>query len=580
MGANLTGFGKSFEVEVAFNGVVVGSDSWMGNEPVTLEIPVSLLAGNNQVTVTGVVAAGADPTYIFVDAIDIRYQRRYDAVAGALVLRGDGNDVVTVSGAGGLLPSVVDISTPKAPVWLRNITADSTTTSFVPRTPDSTYLVADTSAVKTPAWLVADVATRYRKQGIDAEYLVIAPTEWTEAAQALADLRTGSGLGTAVVALEDIYDEMSDGIATPHAIKDFLARMYRKGHGRLKYVVLLGEGSMDYRDLLGNGDSIVPPWMAGTPNGLFASDIGYGNVKGTAAPEIVVSRIPVESEQEIADYIAKLVAYEGSGLDKVVVLADADDSSAGNFPADAEAIVAMLPSGVPVDRIYAQAAPPYSSPYYSFADARTRLHAAFSEGVGLINYSGHAGIRVMGSSGLLRDSDIAGLGNAGQYPVLLALTCVLNRFDLAGFDSLGEQLVLSPDTGAVAVLAPSGLSINNAAQTLNRALIRAIYGHGDTILGDAFRRALEEYVDSGQQPYMAAIYNLIGDPYVRLNVTQTDPALRSVDVSSNSKESRKKARKKARKNRVGYHHQDRVERQPQRRSGSRRDVGAGVLPND
>jgi len=45
------------------------------------------------------------------------------------------------------------------------------------------------------------------------------------AAQALADLRTGSGLKTAVVALDDIYDEMSYGIASPNAIKDFLAKM-------------------------------------------------------------------------------------------------------------------------------------------------------------------------------------------------------------------------------------------------------------------------------------------------------------------------------------------------------------------
>ncbi|GBE08121.1 peptidase family C25 [bacterium BMS3Abin11] len=578
-GAGLAGFGKSFEVEVALNGIVVGGESWSGTEPVALEIPVTLQAGNNQVVVTGLNKAGADPAYILVDSIDVRYQRQYEAVAGELTLRGDGNDVVTVSGVDGILPRVLDISVPKTPVWLRNITADSTTTSFVPGAPERTYLVADSSAVKTPAWLVADVATRYRKRGVKAEYLVIAPTEWTEAAQALADLRTGSGLSTAVVALEDIYDEMSDGIATPHAIKDFLARMYRKGHGRLKYVVLLGEGSMDYRDLLGNGDSIVPPWMAGTPSGLFASDLGYGDVKGTVAPEIVVSRIPVESEQEIADYVAKLVAHEGSGLDKVVVLADVADI-AGNFPADAEAIATMLPSGVPVDRIYVQDAPPYSSPYYSFADARTRLHAAFSEGVGLINYSGHAGIRVMGSTGLLRDSDIAGLGNAGQYPVLLALTCVLNRFDLAGFDSLGEQLVLSPVAGAVAVLAPSGLSIDSAAQLLNQALMRAIYGHGDAILGDVILRALDEYVDSGQTPYMAAIYNLLGDPYVRLNITQTDPTLKSADASSDRKRSRKRERKRARQNRLKNHHQNRIERQRQNRVESRRESGIRVLPDD
>ena len=117
---------------------------------------------------------------------------------------------------------------------------------------------------------------------------------------------------------------------------------------------------------------------------------------------------------------------------------------------------------------------------------------------------------------------IAGLDNAGRYPVLLALTCVVNRYELTNMDSLGEQLVLSSETGAIAVLAPSGLSLNAGAQTLNQFLVRAIYGHGDVILGDAIRRALGEYIDSGQYPYMASIYNLVGDPVVQLDITQTN----------------------------------------------------------
>ncbi len=546
-GVKLTKPGDAYSVDIALNGTTVSRESWTGTELKTLEIPVSLLEGANQVTVTGVTTAGAEFAFILVDSIDVRYRRRYEAQNGVLALRGDANDVVTVSGVDGASTHVLDISNPKQPLWLGNFTADVSSASFTPRGGQRDYLVADSSGTRTPVWLVADAHTDYRKYGIDADYLVITPTEWVVAAQALADLRTGSGLKTAVVALDDIYDEMSYGIASPNAIKDFLARMYRKGHKRLKYVVLLGEGSMDYRDLIGNGDSIVPPLMAPTPDGLFAADTAYGVVKDSAAPVMIVARIPVESEQEIADYVAKLAAHEGSALDKVLLVADAKSLGAGVFSVDADAIADMLPDEVPSERLYAQADPPYTPPFYSVAETGTRLRASFAEGLGLIDYTGHGSVISL-SSGLLRTSDVAGLGNAGKYPVLFALTCVVNRFDLSGIDSLGEQLVLSPQSGAIAVVAPSGLSLNAGAQTLNKALIRAMYGYGDTILGDAFLRALGEYVDSGEYPYMAAIYNLVGDPYVTLTLTQTDSGLISTSSSLNPKKARKNRKERHRQN--------------------------------
>ena len=310
-------------------------------------------------------------------ALVVSHRRNYEASSGALTLRGNGNEAVTVTGVDGGKTHILDISTVKNTVWLNGLTTDGSSASFVPQSPDQQYLVADGSAVKAPLWLVADEPSNYRKQGLDAEYLVITPSEWSVAAQSLADLRTGRGLTTAVVTLEDIFDEESYGIATPHAIKDFLARMYRKSSGGLKYVVLLGEGSMDYRDLKGFGDSIVPPWMTSTPDGLFVSDMAYGDVKGSMAPEIIVSRLPVESEQEIVDYVLKLTAHEGSRLDKVLVAADVKDDGAGDFPEDAEAIAEMLPASVPVERIYAQEEAPYEPRLLLCGRCRCSLACSF-----------------------------------------------------------------------------------------------------------------------------------------------------------------------------------------------------------
>ena len=51
-----------------------------------------------------------------------------------------------------------------------------------------------------------------------------------------------------------------------------------------RYLVLLGDGTYDYRDLKAFGDNLVPPLMVPTRYGLFTSDSGFGNVEETGCP--------------------------------------------------------------------------------------------------------------------------------------------------------------------------------------------------------------------------------------------------------------------------------------------------------
>ena len=77
-------------------------------------------------------------------------------------------------------------------------------------------------------------------------------------------------------------------------------------------------------------------------------------------------------------------------------------------------------------------------------------------------------------------------------PVINALSCVVNRYEIAGFDSLGEELVLHDGGGgAIAVWSPTGLSQNHSAVLLNQALLKSIYTNGNKVLGDAIVEALK-----------------------------------------------------------------------------------------
>ena len=311
-----------------------------------------------------------------------------------------------------------------------------------------------------------------------------------------------------VVLLEDIYDEFNGGIEDPLAIQRFLSYAWNNWRLAPRYAALVGDGSYDHRDLLGLGDSLVPAWMTATPNGLFAADNLYGRFANEQ--KIAIGRIPVHDNAGMYSYVDKLSAWQAglstSGL--VQLMADNDDA-AGAFTDDSNGLKSLIPGGklAPGD-IYLKDI---------FADggdintARTALLSALNAGRDNVNYLGHGGMDRFATEGLLTTADVSSLTNT-RTPFVNALSCVINRFAVAGFDSLGEELVLRNGGGAIAVWSPTGLSQNPSAVLLNRALYESIYTDGKKVLGDAIVAALNKYAARDGVEWMPKVYTLLGDP--------------------------------------------------------------------
>lgn len=76
---------------------------------------------------------------------------------------------------------------------------------------------------------------------------------------------------------------------------------------------------------------------------------------------------------------------------------------------------------------------------------------------------------------------------------------------------------MEPEAGAAAVWSPSGLSLHPEAARLEEAFVAAAFGDGPELrLGDALRQAVAVYLESGGDPSLAGVYNLLGDPAARL----------------------------------------------------------------
>ncbi|MBW2218284.1 MAG: hypothetical protein JRF40_02150, partial [Deltaproteobacteria bacterium] len=409
------------------------------------------------------------------------------------------------------------ITDPQHPVALSGIVPEDSgggiySINFTPSGADTPYVAVASGGFAKAVSVKGCSRSWLKKRWNGADYIVIAPAELSDAADVLCEYRKQQGLETMVVELSDIIDEFNYGISSPEAIKDFLAYTYYKWRKAPEYIVLAGDGTYDYKNFTGNDDNLVPPLMINTPDGLFASDNKLADIEGNdGVPEMAVGRLPVLTSDEFLQYIEKVKAYESStGLSSpgpVMMLADNPDNG-GNFSADSDAIASLLPSGFYAEKIYLGA--------LSLDDARNKIIEGFQDGPALVNYFGHGALNRFAEEGMLTSEDVAILEGSGKFPIVAAMTCVAGRFSLPGFDCLGEALVTAEDGGAVAVWSPTGFSMNSDARILDEELFKILFHQKEKVLGKAVLKAYKAYMEAGCESKLPAVYNLLGDPALRV----------------------------------------------------------------
>ena len=133
-----------------------------------------------------------------------------------------------------------------------------------------------------------------------------------------------------------------------------------------------------------------------------------------------------------------------------------------------------------------------------------------------MNYVGHGGLDRFSGSGLLVSDDVSSMTNVGKYPVVTAMTCIVGQFSIPGYSSLAEYLVLKQQGGAVAMWSPTGISVDSEALILDTKFFQHAFKEGMHVLGDVIIKTLQDYAQEGTEPSMMDIYNLLGDPALKM----------------------------------------------------------------
>jgi hypothetical protein len=130
-----------------------------------------------------------------------------------------------------------------------------------------------------------------------------------------------------------------------------------------------------------------------------------------------------------------------------------------------------------------------------------------------MSWVGHGGLDQLSSSALLSSYDSPDLTSTGRLPVVVAMTCTINRFENGYVDALGTALTRQAGAGAVAVWSASGLSTQSQASDIQRTFMRLAGQTAGARVGDLVVKALSLYKND-----TASIYLLLGDPAIRLDL--------------------------------------------------------------
>ncbi|MFY8005554.1 MAG: type IX secretion system sortase PorU, partial [Chitinophagaceae bacterium] len=369
-----------------------------------------------------------------------------------------------------------DITKPSNPVIINT----SINNNFLRFTDSSNslkqYVAFEKGSVLTPTILGKMNNQNLHAISNEVDYLIITHESLLPAANELANFHTQIlQHKVLVVTTASIGNEFGSGICTPIGIRNFIKMLYdRRQQNQLKTsltVCLLGAASFDYKKRIINNTSLVPcfeteeslsPLKSYTSDDFFtflSDGDDINNYQQQPKMSIAVGRIPAAKLADAYKMVDKIKAYHqklsvGNWRNKAVFIAD--DKDLNLHLTDAEWLAQQASetnSLINISKLYADAFPlvvTNNSP--KFPALTQQFIQSFNNGSLFINYTGHGGFQQLADEGIFTFNELPLLNNANKLPLVITATCDFAPFDDPTKQSLGNELLLKNNNGAIALL--------------------------------------------------------------------------------------------------------------------------------
>ena len=374
-----------------------------------------------------------------------------------------------------------------------------------------------------------------------AKWLAISHSSLRSAANDLAAYRRQQ-MGTWVINIEDIVNQVGYGFHTPETIRTYLKHAVSSWSVAPNYVTIFGDATRNPRNL---NCASCSGWDKDSPTlvvtdfyhldrfqGMIPSDFSMTLLVGNdLIPDIAISRMPANSLQEAKSMVQKVILYETQRQGKLqewqknfLYVADNRDAG-GDFCSENALIGTLLPASYNQTHLCLP-----SSTQTDINELRVEMAEQINDiGASVMNYRGHGSITHWAAStqapgGILSVNDTDLWQNSGRSLIILSADCLDGYFIKNGSPALGETFMGLNNRGSVAHWSSAGLGYSSEHTVLHSGFYEGMFDKGLNSIGDAANFAKVKYYQSGR--YISEVYGfiLLGDAAMKA-VPRTRPEI-------------------------------------------------------
>ena len=526
--------------------------------PQTTNLQTLLNTSGNQFNFTVSIGDAANPAaFVFLDFLEIKYPANLSFNGTQMQFRrlqdlNDGNIYGFAMPGAPKVWNISDITT------AMNVSGPGGVYKYQSTSPyfQNEFIAFNESAAYTNVEFVGSVANQNIRSLTNIDYVIVTHPDFLGEATRLANFREAhDGVNVAVVTTRQVYNEFSSGAQDVSAIRDFFKHLRDTG-SPLKYVLLFGGASYDYKDRVPDNTNYVPAYISFSSTDiqfsfttddyytmLDDSDIIMGNTTWPAefsvnsiSPQmdIAIGRMPAHNLAEAKTMVNKTLSYYnaapgignsfGDWRTKFLLVVDDDKGSVPFHELIENTSAQFIENNIPyatlkkgyLDSFIQQGTS--SGPRYP--QVNELIANSFNLGSALIVYFGHGGTRSWSQKRVITYDEISNFSNfTGLYsrlPVVMTITCEFTVWDIPSLPSAGVYMYKIPEGGASAMVTTSRPVAVEYGENFNEKVVEQVLASEGTqyqTLGEALTNAKRNYPSGGQDHLNV---NLLGDPILRV----------------------------------------------------------------
>lgn len=481
----------------------------------SLSIPAS--SWNTSSNLISVIKTSTNSSRFYLDYVDIEYSRLFEFSYEQILASTDAG-IVRYSDIPTNSVWIWDVSSPLQPTVLDGYIQQTTNgPNIIFSNNMETVAICVSGQEYAPYSVVAIESNSSYAASNRCDYLMIVGGGLESEARSLASHRSSNGLQVCMVNIDDIFNKFNHGRRSGESLRKFIKYTHNVWELAPKFVVLVGDGSVDYKGYL-SSDCQIPaePFaggVLGTVGGLVIADFNVSDFNLDLYPEVIVGRIPASSTNDLAVYINNILDYEAGGpwrTNTLIVNHGTDDA---NFIGAANEVQDMISNYTHIIRV--------DRNVIGLAEARSNVLNGITSGLNMLTFAGHGlydGYSVLNVAGeiVLKVADTEGLATQNVPAVYVTMACSSGQFGIPNKKSISESVLFKRGVG-VAVLSSAGVTDLPAAKLFAYPIYDAIYLKNIHTIGDAFLAGQIGLYGNPSVRQQLKRYQLLGDPALIIN---------------------------------------------------------------